>query len=118
MMGILNGHANVGDETSQLSQLRAIPEDAEPDYSSYMHMMCFLHTLALRPLFRLPAVNYQDDVSTPDAFGQNIECRCGTSGQQQDAKHVVVDLAMKYHRFLLEGYELWDLVPLTNSRDQ
>ena len=115
MRAIRNRLPGSGDETSQPE---ATSEHGKPSFSSYMHMMCFLHCLALRPLFGLPSVNYGDEISKPDAFGEVTHCRCGTSGQQYDAKHVVADLAMKYHRFLLQGYELWDLVPPRNSRYQ
>ncbi|KAK9831803.1 hypothetical protein WJX74_009809 [Apatococcus lobatus] len=96
--------------------MEAIPEDATHNFNSYMHMMCFLHALCLRPMFGLPRVNHEDGVHKRDAFNQKVRCECGTSGQQHDAKHTVADLAMKYHGFLLEGYELWDLALPKNTK--
>lgn len=90
--------------------LEALDKDAQPSFTSYLHMMCFLHTLTLRPLFGLPSVNHEDAISKHDACRPSARFRCTTSGQQHDAKHIVAELAMKYHPFLLEGYELWDLV--------
>ncbi|KAK9831665.1 hypothetical protein WJX74_005003 [Apatococcus lobatus] len=114
---------NVGDDirtvmnafmATRRDNTRHPDEDARPSFTSYMHMMSFLYTLALRPLFGLPAVNYEDAVGKCNAFGETGWCGCETSCQQHDAKHTVADLVMKYHAFLLGGYELWDLVAPRN----
>lgn len=96
--------------------LEAAADGAAPSFNSYMHMMCFLHALCLRPLFGLPSVNIEDGMRKRDAFNQKVKCECGTSGQQHDAKHTVADLALKHHGFLLKGYELWDLALPKNTK--
>ena len=93
--------------------LEATAEDARPTFTSYTHMMSFLYALSIRPLFGLPAVNGEDAVSEQDGAAR---CDCGTSGQQHDAQHTVAEFAMKYHPFLLEGYEIYDLALPKNTR--